>query len=478
MGSSRHDEVERTYDAGPAVVLPTLADVDGVSTMDQAVEYQREAVYFDTADLILAQHHMALRRRTGGDDAGWDLSFPTDKGTLTEAHRPLGRATKTAPKGLLAPVRALVRDHPLVPVVRVSTRRLEHALRGEDGLVLARLCDDHVRTERLQGPARVQSWRDWTVELVEGEPALLDRVEQRLLAGGAAAPATVASELARSLGEDVPAPDRRSGSRSSRKRSRDKLSQGSAALVVRTQLAAQIAELHAQDARLRADEPGSVHKLRIAARRLRAALKTYTPLFAPGVADPVCDELRWLGQMLAPARDAQVLREHLHASVTSEPPELVLGPVLRRIDDELRTAARKGRDQALQALDSERYFRLLDALDEFVASAPGTPRADGPAKEQLPRLLRRDAKRLDRAVRQIANADDPQQHDASLHEVRKKAKRLRYAAESAEPVLGKRATALAKATKKVQQALGEHQDTVVARQRLREYGVKAHSNGE
>src|SRR3954451_24014156 len=125
MGSSQHDEVERTYDAGPAVILPTLADVDGVSTMDQAVEHQWEAVYFDTADLILAQHRTALRRRTGGGDAGWDQSFPTDEGPLTEAHRPLGRATKTAPKGLLAPVRALVRDHPLVPVVRVSTRRLE-----------------------------------------------------------------------------------------------------------------------------------------------------------------------------------------------------------------------------------------------------------------------------------------------------------------------------------------------------------------
>src|SRR3954470_1314925 len=319
MGSSQHDEVERTYDAGPAVILPTLADVDGVSTMDQAVEHQWEAVYFDTADLILAQHRTALRRRTGGDDAGWHLSSPKDEGTLTEAHRPLGRATKTAPQGLLAAVRALVRDHPLVPLCRAGTRRLEHALRGEDGVVLARLCDDQVHTERLQGPARVQTWREWTVELVDGEPALLDRVEQRLLAVGAAAPATVTSELARSLGEDVPPPDRRSGSKSARKRSRDELSQGSAALVVRTQLAAQIAELHAQDARLRADEPGSVHKLRIAARRLRAALKTYTPLFAPGAADAVCDQLRWLGQTLAQARDAQVLREHLHASVTSEP---------------------------------------------------------------------------------------------------------------------------------------------------------------
>jgi CHAD domain-containing protein len=62
--------------------------------------------------------------------------------------------------------------------------------------------------------------------------------------------------------------------------------------------------------------------------------------------------------------------------------------------------------------------------------------------------------------------------------VRKKAKRLRYAAESAVPALGKRDTTLARRSKRVQQGLGEHLDTVVARQRLRAYGVKAHTKAE
>ena len=73
---------------------------------------------------------------------------------------------------------------------------------------------------------------------------------------------------------------------------------------------------------------------------------------------------------------------------------------------------------------------------------------------------------------------DPQQHDAALHEARKKAKRLRYAAESTTPVLGKPAKKPASVTKQVQQALGQRQDTVVSRQRLREYGVKAYIDGE
>ena len=51
MDPSRHDEVERKYDVEPATVFPSLVDVDGVSTVSQAVEHELEAVYYDTAEL-------------------------------------------------------------------------------------------------------------------------------------------------------------------------------------------------------------------------------------------------------------------------------------------------------------------------------------------------------------------------------------------------------------------------------------------
>jgi CHAD domain-containing protein len=466
MGSAQQDEVERKLDVDAATILPTLAGVDGVSTMGQPVERHLEAVYFDTADLDLARHGVTLRRRTGGDDAGWHLKLPKGKDTRTELRRPLGRATKTVPRMLLASVRALVRDRQVGPVARVSTRRAEYTLVGEDLVVLAQVCDDQVHSERLHGPVQLQDWREWEVELVNGDRAVLDAVEQRLLAAGAA-PASVASKLVRSLGDAVPpAP---------REPSRKQLSRGSAAQVILAHLARHVAELQRQDIRMRADDPGSVHRLRIAARRLRSALKTYGPLFQPGSAGPVVDELRWLGQSLSEARDAQVLRQRFRLLVAAEPPELVLGPVMNRIDDELGAAQRDAREQALRTLDSERYLRLLDALDELVRSAPLIPEADARARKVLPDLLQQDARRLRRAVKEIARSED---HDAALHDARKKAKRLRYAAESAVPVFGGRAKTLVASVKKVQQALGEHQDTVVARERLREFGVKAHLNGE
>ena len=126
MGSVQHEEVERKLEVGAKTFLPTLADLGDVRTMGQPMELQLEAVYFDTAGLDLAVHGVTLRRRTGGVDAGWHLKLPQGTDTRRELRRPLGDATEPVPTEMLEPVRALVRDHQLVPVARVSTRRLQH----------------------------------------------------------------------------------------------------------------------------------------------------------------------------------------------------------------------------------------------------------------------------------------------------------------------------------------------------------------
>jgi CHAD domain-containing protein len=468
MGATRQDEVERKYDVGGATVLPSLAGVEGVASVGQPTETELEAVYFDTAGLDLARRGITLRRRTGGYDAGWHLKLPSGPDTRTEVRLPLGRTTRTVPAELLGPVRAVVRDRALEPVVRVSTRRREHDLLGGDGTVLAQVCDDEVKAERLVGPAQAEEWREWEVELVDGDERLLDGVEQRLLEVGAT-PASVSSKLRRALGDVAPqAPPARP--------SHKQLAAGSVRQLLVAHLAQHVEDLQEQDARLRAEGPGSIHKLRIAARRLRSALKTYGPLLTDDRS--VGEELRWLGQVLSPARDTQVMRERLGLLVASEPAELVMGPVARRIDDELSAAFQAGRDQALEAVSTERYFRLLDALDELVADPPLSEAAQAPARDVVPDLLQRDAKRLRRAVREVARADSPHDHDLALHEARKKAKRLRYAAESAVPVFPDRAQRLRDRAKAVQEALGEHQDTVVARQQLREYAARTHLTGE
>jgi CHAD domain-containing protein len=91
------------------------------------------------------------------------------------------------------------------------------------------------------------------------------------------------------------------------------------------------------------------------------------------------------------------------------------------------------------------------------------PVGDRPAGEILPQLVRRPWKHLQRAVEALG--DDPADH--ALHEVRIRAKRVRYAAEAAAAVIGKPARKLGAACADLQGVLGDMQDAVVAEAWLR-----------
>ncbi|MCY4726666.1 CHAD domain-containing protein [Nocardioides sp. STR2] len=249
-----------------------------------------------------------------------------------------------------------------------------------------------------------------------------------------------------------------------------------AAEVLRSHLAGNFATLGEQEALVRSGDASAIHKMRIAARRLRTPLQTGQPLLVVPT-DALVDELRWLGRELGGARDAQVLRERLRHLLSTQPPELVMGSVDVLVDDELCAAEQRGRAQAIEALGGTRYARLVDGLDRLVRDLPATEEADGPADEVLPRLVRRELKRLRRAVGIAEQADAGEANDVALHVARKKAKRLRYAAEMVVPALGRPAEELAASAKGVQQALGEHQDTVMSRRFLRELGARAHLDG-
>jgi len=457
MGPTEQAEIERKYDVQTKDALPQLHDVEGVAGAGEVRELHLEATYFDTPALDLARHRITLRRRTGGHDAGWHLKLARSGDERAEFHLPLGSEVSTVPAGLVDPVRGIVRDRVLAPVARVSTSRQEFPLTGEHEEVLALVCDDVVTAERLDGTGLVHVWREWEVELDHGHRRLLDTVEEALLRGGAT-PSASASKLARTLGDAVPekapAPSRLA------------LAGGTSAGLLGAWLSEHTSRLLAEDAGVRTNSPSSVHRMRIAARRLRSALTTYRPVLEQGVADGIRDELKWLGQALSEARDAQVLKDKLVRQLALQRSDEVVGPVAARIEGELGTAYRRGCERALDALNSTRYFRLLDGLEDLVGATPVSPLGGGPAKRLVPQLLRRDGKRLSRAISVAKATEGGDARDTALHEARKKAKRLRYAAESAVPVFGPRAETLAKSVRKLQESLGEYQDSVVARERL------------
>ena len=145
-------------------------------------------------------------------------------------------------------------------------------------------------------------------------------------------------------------------------------------------------------------------------------------------------------------RDLDVLVGHLTPEVESLGTDVPAGrTLLRTLEREHRSARRK----LLKALDSPRYFALLDALEQPIATV-----ADAPTLEEIHAA---EHERLRKAV----GALGPESPDEELHAARIKAKRARYAAE----LLG--ADKYVAAAKGLQDVLGEHQDAVVAQERLR-----------
>jgi CHAD domain-containing protein len=239
----------------------------------------------------------------------------------------------------------------------------------------------------------------------------------------------------------------------------------------------QVQALQEQDPQVRDRVPDAVHQMRVATRRLRSALATQRRLLEPEPAAALRAELRWLAGVLGEVRDTEVMQERLLELLATEPPELVMGPVARRINEELSAAYSDHYRTLLETMDQERYFRLLDSLDEFRKDPPLTAKADKKPKSASA-AIGKDGKRLRKAVKAARSNRGTPHGDESLHEARKAAKRLRYAAEAAAAVDAKQAGQLEQAAHSIQKVLGRHQDSVVAREVLCRLAGEAFLQGE
>ena len=196
------------------------------------------------------------------------------------------------------------------------------------------------------------------------------------------------------------------------------------------------------------DDPERIHQIRVATRRARSALRTARPLLDIEWAQGLREELKWLGNELAPARDLDVLLARL------APDAAELGKPATAIMRQLGGERRRAQKQLVAALESPRYLALLGEL-ERAANAPCVRTADA----DLDKLARNEFGRLGRAVRALGKSPT----DEALHEVRKRGKRARYSAELAG---GRRAKKFVEAAKSFQDVVGDHQDAVVAEERL------------
>jgi CHAD domain-containing protein len=460
------NETEAKYDAPAGAALPRLDDLPQVASTSGPDEEQLEAEYYDTDDLRLIRAGITLRRRRGGDDAGWHLKLPVGGDTRREIRLPLGRAGRVPPE-LAELVRVHTRGEPLRPVARMTTRRRRLTLLGQGGESLAEVAADDVSAQTLGATTAVSGWHEVEVELTGGDRALLDSADELLRRDGLR-PAGRSAKLERALGGQLPAPALQAPLTSS----------ATAGQVVLAYLRTHAGKMKSLDPMVRRDEPDAVHQMRVASRRLRSTLRSFGHVIRRDGTQRLATELKWLGTVLGEARDGEVLAGHLQAALRDTPRELVIGPVQARVQGHFASVRADARAALLAALDSQRYFSLLDELDKLMAEPPLTAQAARPAADVLPAAARRPYRQVRQRMRRARRAQAGQSTDVALHEARKAAKRARYAGEAMTPAIGKKARRFTRQMKNVQSVLGDHQDAVIARQVERELGISAHLAGE
>jgi CHAD domain-containing protein len=354
------------------------------------------------------------------------------------------------PDDAVALVRALARSAPLEPVAQVKTHRRKIHVRATDGRPIGEIDDDEVRASARAGtPTR---FHEIEFEVEEGaDPRLVKSILKRLRRLGAE-PTHGLPKVARALG--------RPGSDEPDLAPPDGLDpKGGLEELVRNAITASAQRMVANDPVVRlGEDPEGVHQARVATRRLRSDLRTFRPILDRAWNERLRAELRWLGQLLGRVRDLDVLRELLTTRADALRPgqHARALSLIRRLDQQRADA----RAALLQAMDSPRYLGLLDQLVD-AARAPhmrAGERLRRHPRRRVAQLARKPWRRLRDAIRRLP----AEPADFELHEVRKLAKQARYALEATAPVLGRPARRLAQRLASLQDALGAHQDAVIA----------------
>ncbi|QFU93639.1 CHAD domain-containing protein [Amycolatopsis sp. YIM 10] len=223
-------------------------------------------------------------------------------------------------------------------------------------------------------------------------------------------------------------------------------------------------------------DPEHLHQLRVAIRRMRSVLKLSGGLLGT-TAEEARAELGWLGNTLGEVRDFDVLIEHLREVVAEfeTTDQLAARQLVARFVAQRGQAKRR----LTRVLNSSRYATVLTMTAQLArpaeveiesdvdsADTVGTPVRRGDV--DLVGALKKPYRKLAKAV--AALGENPPNDD--LHALRIHGKRLRYAGELAKPAAPDKASkqaikVLVKAAERLQTVLGDHQDAVVAADRVR-----------
>lgn len=454
----------------PAVALELTLDAKAIPrlrrhpllaalTQGRPRRTRERAVYFDTPDLALARAELTLcvrrvgrmavqtvsrlRAATATESAPVDTVLASDAPDLARIPDP----------DLRARVVECVAGRPLVPAFEVELARETRLLREDGNEIGFALEAGEVRT--ASGPVPVCTLALTTRAGDPGYPEqfALELLEAFALRPAAARPAERACALL--LGDGARPRKARAVEIAPDATLEDLL------VAVISGCLRQIADNEAAAA-LGAD-PEGVHQLRVGVRRLRSALSFFGPVLPERQRTAFRESLSWLGRALGPARDFDVFdAEWLVPALRARPADVVLA----RFDEEIRTQRAACYEQVRDALQSDRYPRLLLEARRWLARSEWRQQPLSatsaslflPARDYASMRLERRHRKARKLARRVA-AGAPELR----HLLRIQLKKLRYAAEFSQGLFPvRKAQRYARRLAALQDALGVANDALVA----------------
>lgn len=469
------------------LLVPHETDLSAIAQLSRIGAYrlrQRETVqlhstYLDTADFALARRGIALRMRRQGKHweatAKWGGELDGEIHERPELNVTLPRRPPlpfVLPEGpLRLQLLALVAGRELRPVLAADIRRQRREAvpidAADDAPALAELDLDLINLHAPAGDGPARTYCEVEVECLGGERRDVAELA-RLLQRGFRLTASPDSKF--SYGMKLLYGPQVLRCADTRLRDDDTL-----AAAVRKITNRHLERVQRYDPGTRlGEDTEALHDMRVAVRRLRALLRAFGEGFPAAARRRFDAELRWLGQVLGSVRDLDVQLAQLTKDAAAAPPRQRVG--LEGLRNYLGDERARRRAQMLEALESPRYLELIAGLDRFAArparrggSVPGAAPVAAAGRRAIRKAYKRLVKRGDKARAEPTPED--------LHELRIRAKRVRYLLEFVSDLSGKLGARLVRRVVRLQDLLGDYHDAVVAADAVQHY-VEAHGAAE
>jgi triphosphatase len=209
-------------------------------------------------------------------------------------------------------------------------------------------------------------------------------------------------------------------------------------------------------------DPDAVHQMRVALRRLRAAISLFKNVVADEQRDKVRSELKWMADQLGQARDLDVyISKVLEPTRAAHPGE----PELDNLLSEYQARRESAYDTVQEMITSSRFLRSVLDVAAWIETGPWMKSA---GTDRDPRVVELAAAELNRRWKRVRKQGTrlADMHPEERHQVRIEIKKLRYASEFFESLFRqsaarKRQRAAMESLEALQEVLGDLNDIAV-----------------